>query len=80
MKQLGSGQARASVEVEKLIESVGRKPTMMTVWMLNRILNATEEPAKRQLLVRVMRQAASNLKADQATLERIQGFLDRLNG
>jgi hypothetical protein len=65
---------------EKLIESVSRKPTMMTVWMLNRVLNGTEEPAKRQPLVRAMRQAASNPKANQATLERIQGFLERLNG
>lgn len=64
---------------EKLIESVSRKPTMMTVWMLNRVLNGTEEPAKRQPLVRAMRQAASNPKTDQATLERIQGFLERLN-
>jgi hypothetical protein len=65
---------------EKLIESVSRKPTMMTVWMLNRVLNRTEGPARRQPLVRAMRQAASNPKADRATLERIQGFLERLNG
>jgi hypothetical protein len=65
---------------EKLIESVSRKPTMMTVWMLNRVLNGTEEPAKRQPLVRTMRLAASNPEANRATLERIQGFLERLNG
>ena len=65
---------------EKLIESVSRKPTMMTVWMLNRVLNGTEEPAIRQPLVRAMRLAASNPKANRATLERIQGFLERLNG
>lgn len=64
---------------ERLIESVGRKPTMMTVWMLNRILNGTEEPAKRLPLVRAMSQAASNTKADQATVQRIQCFLERLS-
>jgi hypothetical protein len=64
---------------EKLIESVGRKPTMLTVWMLNRVLNGTEEPVKRQLLVRAMRQAAGNSKADEATVLRIQGFLERLS-
>jgi hypothetical protein len=64
---------------EKLIESVGRKPTMMTVWMLNRVLNGTE-PAKRLPLVQAMKQAATNPKTDKATLERVQGFLERLNG
>jgi hypothetical protein len=64
---------------EKLVESVSRIPTMMTVWMLNRVLNGTEEPAKRQLLIQAMRQAASNPKADQSTLERIQGFLVQMN-
>jgi hypothetical protein len=65
---------------ERLIESVGRRPTMLTVWMLNRVLNGTKESAKRQALVRAMRQAASNPKTDKATLERIQGFLERLKG
>jgi hypothetical protein len=63
---------------EKLVESVARKPTMMTVWMLNRILNGAKEPSRRQALVRAMRQAADNRSADRDTLERIQGFLERL--
>jgi hypothetical protein len=61
---------------EELTESVDRKPTMMTVWMLNRVLNGTEETEKRQAQIRAMRQAAKNPKADQATIERIQGFLN----
>jgi hypothetical protein len=65
---------------DNLIESVGRMPTMMTVWMLNRVLNGTEEPGKRQALLRAMREAASNPKTDKATLERIHGFLERLSG
>lgn len=63
---------------EKLIECVSRNPTMMTVWMLNRVLNGTEDPAKRRTLIGALRQASS--KADQPTHERIQGFLERLNG
>jgi hypothetical protein len=66
--------------VERLIESVGRKPTMLTVWMLNRVLNGTKEPAKRQALVLAMRQAASSPKTDRATFKRTQDFLERLNG
>jgi len=58
---------------EKLIESVSKNPTMVTVWMLNRVLNGTEDPAKRRPLIWALEQASS--KADEATLERIQGFL-----
>jgi hypothetical protein len=65
---------------EKLIESVGRRPTTHTVWMLNRVLNGTTEPSRRQVLVRLMKQAASNPRTDAETLERIRGFLEPLNG
>ena len=65
---------------ERLIECVGRKPTMLTVWMLNRVLNGTKERTRRHALVQAMRQAAINPKTDKTTLQRIQGFLDRLNG
>jgi hypothetical protein len=65
---------------ERLIESVGRRPTMLTMWMLNRVLNGTKEPARRKALVRAMRQAVSNPKIDKATLERLQGFLERQKG
>lgn len=65
---------------EKLVESVGRKPTMMTVWMLNRCLNGTKAPAKRRPLIQAMREAATNPEVEQATLELIQGFLERLKG
>jgi hypothetical protein len=62
----------------RLIESVSRKPTMLTVWMLNRVINDTQEPKERQQLISTMRQAANNPKADHRTLDRINGFLDRL--
>lgn len=65
---------------EVLIGSVNRRPTIMTVWMLNRLLNIAEEPVKRQTLIRTMRQAASSLNVNKGTLELIQGFLERLNG
>jgi hypothetical protein len=40
---------------ERLIESVSRKPTGLTVWMLNRVINGTKEPGKKQSLVATMR-------------------------
>jgi Mg2+/Co2+ transporter CorC len=51
---------------------------MLTVWMLNRVINDTQEPKERQQLISTMRQAANNPKADHRTLDRINGFLDRL--
>lgn len=62
---------------ERLIESVSRRPTQQTVWMLNRVLNGTREQAQRQIVVRAMRQAATNPKADEATIELLQCFLER---
>ena len=63
---------------ERLINSVSRKPTMLTVWMLNRVINGTQEPAKKEVLISTMRQAVTNLKTDRQTLERVNGFLERL--
>ena len=34
---------------EKLIDSVNRRPTEHTVWMLNRLINGTDDPRQRQL-------------------------------
>jgi hypothetical protein len=64
---------------QKLIDSIARTPTMLTAWMLNRVINGTQESATRELLVSTMRQAATNPKTDGKTVERITGFLERLN-
>ena len=63
---------------DALIESVSRRPTALTVWMLNRVLNGIREPAKRRVLLQAMRETPSHPKADNATIERTQGFLNRL--
>lgn len=64
--------------VEKLIKSISRKPTMLTIWMLNRVINGTQEPARRELLISAMRKAVANPKADAQTLEEINHLLERL--
>jgi hypothetical protein len=38
----------------KLIESVERKPTSHTVWMLKRLLNGTHDTAERKRLVEIL--------------------------
>jgi hypothetical protein len=60
---------------EKLIESVGRRPMDTNVWMLCRLLNGTEEPAQRGLLLQALAQATIHPLADQYTLERIREYL-----
>lgn len=63
---------------ERLIESICRQPTTLTVWMLNRVINGTEEPEKREQFISTMRQAAVNPNADIQTVARVKGFLRRL--
>ncbi len=63
---------------ERLIDSIRRKPTMQTVWMLNRVINGTHDPAKKERLISTMKQGAANPKSDRQTIERIHGFLERL--
>jgi hypothetical protein len=64
---------------EKLMNSIKRKPTPLTVWMLNRLLNGTRKWAEREVLISTMRQAATHPKTDQETLARINEFLERLD-
>ena len=63
---------------EKLIESVQRKPTATTVWMLNRVINGTNAPQVKQRLIATMEGARANPLADQNTLQRVHRFLERL--
>jgi hypothetical protein len=41
----------------KLVESVERKPTSHTLWMLNRLINGTDEGEERRRLVDLMERA-----------------------
>jgi hypothetical protein len=61
---------------EMVIESVRRLPTAHTVWLLNRIVNATKVPDERTRLIEVMSQAKLNPKTDEETLANIDLFLD----
>jgi hypothetical protein len=63
---------------EKLINSISRRPTMLTVWMLNRVINGAREPETNERLISTMRQAATNPKSDRQTRDRVNGFLQCL--
>ena len=64
---------------ERLVESVSRRPTVMTLWMLNRVLNGTNAPSKRRILVDAMREAVRHGEADAQLREVAQRFMERLN-
>ena len=63
---------------EKLVDSVRRKPTRTTVWMLNRIINGTQIIEIKRQLIEVMEAINSNPLADQITLQQAKHFLERL--
>ncbi len=63
---------------EKLLDSISRRPTRHTVWMLNRVINGTSEPATKQRLITAMAHARSNPLVDSNALNQIQRFLERL--
>jgi len=62
----------------QLVESVERKPTPPTVWMLNRIINGTKDPDVRQRLTATMERARRNPLGDQVAQNMASRFLERL--
>jgi hypothetical protein len=56
-----------------LQQSLQRRPTPLTVWMANRILNAS--PPDREVWLDFLRAAASNTQLPEATREEARGFL-----
>ena len=60
-----------------LLESVRRKPTPHTVWMLNRVINGVKSPEGRRPFLAVLGQAAENTEADSETRRQASHFLAR---
>jgi hypothetical protein len=63
---------------EKLLESIARRPTRHTVWMLNRVINGAKVPAVKQRFVAAMVSAKSHTQVDPIALDQINRFLERL--
>ena len=59
---------------QKLLESILRKPTSHTVWMLNRLINGTAQPDK-QILIEAMQQVKQHPLADQSTIQRAAEYV-----
>jgi len=58
-----------------LVESLERSPTAHTIWMLNRIINDTSNPARREY-VDLMKRIAERDDIDTETKRSAQSFLD----
>ena len=61
--------------IEKLLESLKRKPIPHAASMLNRYINGAESPELRQKYLAAMEQVASNESADSLTRELADGYL-----
>ncbi|MDR3435274.1 hypothetical protein [Telmatospirillum sp.] len=59
----------------RLVESLKRRPTAHTVWMLNRIINGEKNAEKKKYFLDVMKDAKSNVLTDQAASVQIDRFL-----
>jgi hypothetical protein len=64
---------------DKLVESVQRRPTGHTVWMLNRVINGTKIPEVKHRLMAVMEEVRRNPVADQNVVKQVDRFLERLS-
>jgi hypothetical protein len=58
-----------------VVESMTRRPTAHTSWLLNRLINGSDSE-RRQRLIDVMAGAFDHPDADQATRDGIRGYLD----
>jgi len=62
-----------------LVDSLRRKPTPQTVWMLNRVINGTDEPELGKTYVLEMERAGTHPLLDEETSREVSQFLDRLH-
>jgi hypothetical protein len=65
--------------LDKLLESVHRRPVEVTVWMLNRLLNSVTDAGQRRRLVAVLETVPGNPSSDAAARELAEEFLQHLS-
>lgn len=62
----------------KLLQSIRRKPTAHTVWMLNRVINGTKDPEQKQPYIAAMSEATNHPLANATARDQASHFLARL--
>lgn len=68
-------QMRGRYESE-LVHSIKRKPTALTIWMVNRILNGTRSPEQRQFYMDLLRSAAEHPTAPESARRQAHDFIE----
>lgn len=63
---------------DHLIQSIRRKPTTQTAWMLNRLINGTRDPSTRRNLIELMVAARDNANAGEQAKIELAHFISRL--
>jgi hypothetical protein len=61
----------------KLIQSIQRRPTSITAWMLNRIINGTRQQEEPERLISILGGIVESPSADPQTRQLAKHFLDR---
>jgi hypothetical protein len=65
---------------QKLFDSVRRKPTVYTIWMLKRLYNWTQDPVFRNSLVVELRTAKEHPLADSTVVDQVNRFFEKRGG
>ena len=60
-----------------LLRSFARRPTALTAWMVNRLLNGASDDAECETYVAALEAGEANATTDPATRAEIAAFLDR---
>ncbi|WP_442679015.1 hypothetical protein ACSBM8_16145 [Sphingomonas sp. ASY06-1R] len=58
-----------------LLRSINRRPTPLTAWMLNRLINGTADGPEREAYVAAFEKAAASPSTDEETREEINHYL-----
>ncbi|WP_075086620.1 hypothetical protein [Verrucomicrobium spinosum] len=60
----------------ELVESIRRKPTTLSVWMVNRILNVTSKPRQREFYLELLRLVIEHPEVSQTEQDQAQRFIE----
>jgi len=60
----------------RLVESVRKLPTPLSIWMVNRILNTLQSGEHREILLSLLKEALAHPQINEETKESIISFLE----
>ncbi|WP_051946958.1 hypothetical protein [Verrucomicrobium sp. BvORR106] len=60
----------------ELVESIRRKPTPLSVWMVNRILNVTNKPRQREFYLDLLRLVIEHPEASETEQDQAERFIE----